>query len=166
MPRRRQKGVTIVARKGGYIGGSTIIKLSPLSGSVGGSASYVERNFVAAAPRSGGAKLSLNGRFKLISKAGPMLAEGMELPRKRAGPRLAERMEPPRKENEAKSKESVRVEVIPSLEEMSGLKDLMQQLLEDREKSWFSERKKNAITERYHSVKKRYDKISNKINNL
>jgi len=56
---------------------------------------------------------------------------------------------------------------LPTLESnLDALKNLMNQLQEERKHSWISEKKRLSITERFHSVKKKHDLLRDQIERM
>ena len=69
------------------------------------------------------------------------------------------RIEPRQKASKTKTSKSVEQQNCSLTEKLEELEALMEELREERTKPWHSERKKQAITERYHSVKKKHDAL-------
>lgn len=73
------------------------------------------------------------------------------------------RMERPTKTKTTKSSEAVAEDSDTLAEQLQMLGVQMQILEEERKRPWYRERKKQETTERYHSTKKKYDKLWAKI---
>ena len=76
--------------------------------------------------------------------------------------RKVPRFESPPKNSSRKSSGEVSEDNSSTAEQLEKLEALMSELLEERRKPWYSEKKKQAITERYHSVKKKHAALRNK----
>lgn len=73
------------------------------------------------------------------------------------------RIKPPKRITVAKTPRAAEVQSCTPTQQLEMLESLMEELKEDRMKPWHSEGKKRAITERYHSVRKKYDALWTKI---
>jgi hypothetical protein len=133
-----------MSRRGSYLGGSTLIKIGRLSGTVVGTPqSPIENKSAVSFPKAGGAKIELEKvhRRQTVKKS------------------VVGKMAPPAHKRASKKTKAVKEDSEALQAELARLEKLMSDLLVEIDSPWFSEAKRHAITARFHAVRARYNKL-------